>query len=101
VCDVPFGAGCLSDGNGQFQDMTDDVGRWDLSQFSGPMTDTWAQVIVFFNTRYPNNLVLSGGVYDDSASFSPLAAGQAYYDLVTVENRTLENREDTVQGPIH
>ena len=79
--------------------MTDTVGRWDLSQFGGPMTDTWAQVVAFFNTIYPNHVVLSGGVYDDSASFSALAAGQAYYDLVTVENRTLENREDTVQGP--
>jgi hypothetical protein len=101
VGNAPFGAGCLSDGNWHFQDMTDAVGRWDLSQFGGPMTDTWAQVVLFFNTLYPNHVVISGGLYDDSASFSPLAAGQAYYDLLTVENRTLENRQDTVQGPTH
>jgi len=99
VGNAPFGAGCISDGNWHFQDMTDMVGRWDLSQFGGPMTDTWAQVVVFFNSIFPNHVVLSGGVYDDSASFSPLAAGMAFYDLVTVENRTLENRQDTVQGP--
>ena len=101
VGNAPFGAGCLSDGNWHFQDMTDAVGRWDLSQFGGPMTDTWAQVVVFFNTLYPNHVVLSGGLYDDSASFAVLAAGQAFYDLLTVENRTLENRQDTVQGPTH
>ena len=101
VGNAPFGAGCLSDGNWHFQDMTDAVPRWDLSQFGGPMTDTWAQVVVFFNTLYPNHVVLSGGLYDDSASFAVLAAGQAYYDLLTVENRTLENRQDTVQGPTH
>jgi hypothetical protein len=65
------------------------------------MTDTWGQVVAFFDTLYPNHVVLSGGLYDDSASFSPLAPGQAYYDLLTVENRTLENRQDTVQGPSH
>lgn len=101
VGNAPFGAGCISDGNWHFQDMTDTVGRWDLSQFGGPMTDTWAQVVLFFNTVYPNHVVLSGGLYDDSASFSALAAGHAFYDLVTVENRTLENRQDTVQGPTH
>src|SRR6266436_8930804 len=101
VGNAPFGAACIPDGNWHFQDMTDMVGRWDLSQFGGPMTDTWAQVVVFFNTVFPNHVVLSGGVYDDSCSFDVLSCGQAYYDLVTVENRTLENRQDTVQGPTH
>ncbi len=109
VGNTPFGAACLPDGNWHFQDMTDMVGRWDLSQFGGPMTDTWAQVVVFFNTMFPNHIVLSGGVYDDSCSvsqafippFAPQSCGQAYYDLVTVENRTLENRQDTVRGPTH
>jgi hypothetical protein len=99
VGNAPFGAGCLSDGTWHFQDMTDSVGRWDLSQFGGPMTDTWDQVVTFFNTAYPKHLVLSGGVYDDSCGFAITACGKAYYDLLTVENRTLENRQDTVQGP--
>jgi hypothetical protein len=104
VGNAPFGAGCISDGNWHFQDMTDDVARWDLSQWFSrgaacDMTCTWTQVVAFFHTAFPNHVVLSGGVFDDSCSFSATACGQAYYDLVTVENRTLENREDTVQGP--
>lgn len=103
VGNAPFGAACISDGNWHFQDMTDNIGRWDLSKFTPPplcdMTCTWAQVVAFFDTGFPNHTVLSGGVFDDSASFSALATGQAFYDLVTVENRTLENKQDTVQGP--
>jgi hypothetical protein len=101
VGNAPFGAGCISDGNWHFQDMTDNVMRWDLSQWftrgaACDMTCTWSQVVAFFNTFVPNHVVLSGGVFDDSGSFSVLAAGQAFYDLLTVENRTLENRQDTV-----
>jgi hypothetical protein len=88
----------------QFQDManlSDPVPQWDLTQFGGPYANTWAQVVTFFDTRFPNHAVLSGGVFDDSCSFQPPSCGQAYYDLLTVENRTLENRQDTVQGPTH
>jgi len=97
------GGGCVSD-IWQFQDManlSDPVPQWDLSQFGGPYANTWAQVVTFFDTRFPNHAVLSGGVFDDSCSFQLLSCGQAYYDLLTVENRTLENRQDTVQGPTH
>lgn len=82
--------------------MTDSVPRWDLSKFTPPppcdMTCTWAQVVALLDS-FPNHVVLSGGVYDDSCSFNLPSCGQAYYDLLTVENRTLENRQDTVQGP--
>lgn len=113
VGNAPFGAGCNSDNRWHFQDMTDDVMRWDLSQFTPTplcdMTCTWAQVVLYFDTTFSNHVVLSGGVYDDSCSvslsfsppFAPLSCGQAYYDLLTVENRTLENRQDTVPGPSH
>jgi len=103
-----FGAGCLT-GVWDFVDMTDNVpARWDLTQFGGGYQN-WAGVVAFFDGLYPNHQVLSGGVYDDSCSvslsfvptFGPLSCGQAYYDLLTVENRTLENRQDTVQGPTH
>jgi len=95
------GGGCPSN-MWQFQDManlSDPVAEWDLTQFGGAYANTWGQVVTFFDTVYPNHVVLSGGVYDDSCSFDPLACGKAYYDLLTVENRTLENRQDTVQGP--
>jgi hypothetical protein len=95
-----FGTGCLT-GVWDFVDMTDSVpARWDITQFGGGYQN-WAGVVAFFDTRYPNHVVLSGGVYDDSCSFDAFACGHAYYDLLTVENRTLENRQDTVQGPTH
>ena len=93
-----FGGGCLT-GVWDFVDMTDSVpARWDITQFGGGY-QTWSGVVNFFNTVYPNHVVLSGGVYDDSCSFAATSCGQAYYDLLTVENRTLENKQDTVQGP--
>jgi hypothetical protein len=103
-----FGAGCVA-GKWDFVDLSnlnDPTPYWDLSQFlaSGhaaaacDMTCTWAEVVAAFATL-PNSHVLSGGVYDDSCSFDPAACGKAYYDLLTVENRTLTNKEDTVQGP--
>jgi len=103
-----FGTGCLT-GAWDYVDMTDSVPfRWDITQFGGGYQN-WSGVVAFFTTVYPNHVVLSGGVYDDSCSvslsftppFAPLSCGQAYYDLLTVENRTLENRQDTVQGPNH
>ncbi len=39
-----------------------------------------------------NHGLLSAGVYDVSGPFEPLAVRLAYHDLVTVENRTLENQ---------
>lgn len=104
-----FGAGCIT-AKWDFVDLSnlnDPTPYWDLSQFlaSGhpvvcDMTCSWAQVVAFFNTAtFPNQQVLSGGVYDDSCSFDAAACAKAYYDLLTIENRTLTNREDTVQGP--
>jgi hypothetical protein len=44
---------------------------------------------------YPNHRVIAGGLVDDTFG-GPGQTGRAHYDLVTVENRTLENRQDTV-----
>jgi hypothetical protein len=41
--------------------------------------------------------MLSGSLVDDSGRFAPGAVGTAHYDLLTIENRTLENRQDTVK----
>jgi hypothetical protein len=91
---APFGAGCIT-GEWDIIDMTDNVARWDLSQLGGGMTMTWDMAETFLAATYPDHQVLSGSVVDDSCSFAPAACGPAYYDLVTVENLTLENRQDT------
>jgi hypothetical protein len=93
---APFGAGCIT-GEWDIMDMTDNIGRWDLSQLGGGMTMTWDQAEAFVMTTYPNHRVLAGSLTDDGCAGGGAAAcGQAYYDLVTVENRTLENDQDTV-----
>lgn len=100
-----FGVGCLTAqwDTIDMANLMDPVQRWDLSQWltkgaACDMTCTWSQVVAFFSTL-PNHVVLSGGVFDDSCSFAPTSCGKAFYDLLTVENRTLQNRQDTVQGP--
>lgn len=91
----PFGTGCLT-AVWDIIDMTDNVGRWDLSQFGGGMTMTWDLAVLFVNSAFPNHQVLRGSLVDDSATFSPPATGKAFYDLVTIGHRTLENWQDTV-----
>lgn len=94
---APFGAGCIT-GEWDIIDMTDIIGRWDLSQFGGGMTMTWDEAEAFITTVFPDHRVLSGSLVDDGcAGGGATACGQAYYDLVTIENRTLENRQDTVK----
>jgi len=78
--------------------MTDNIGRWDLSQFGGGMTLTWDQAEAFITATFPNHRVISGALVDDSCSFAPGSCGQAYYDLFTFENRTLEQDQDTVKA---
>jgi len=52
------------------------------------------ELVAFFDTLYPNHTVLTGGVVDDTSN--PVV-GRVYFDLFTMGNRTLENREDTVR----
>jgi hypothetical protein len=94
---LPFGGGCIT-AEWDIIDMTDNIGRWDLSQFAGGMTNTWDMAEAFITTTFPNHKVLSGSLVDDSCSFAVGSCGQAYYDLVTFENRTLENDQDTVKN---
>jgi|SRR5687768_8876858 len=93
---APFGTACVT-GEWDILDMTDQVRRWDLSQLGGGMTMTWDEVETFITTAYPNHRVISGSLVDDSCGFALTSCGQAYYDLFTVENRTLENDNDTVK----
>jgi hypothetical protein len=95
VGNAGFGAGCVS-GEWDVIDMTDNVPfRWDLTQL-GLGFHTWdtAEAAV---SAFPNHQVLSGALVDDGcAGGGPLACGQRFFDLVTIENRTLEQDQDTV-----
>jgi len=92
-----FGGGCVT-GVWDFVDMTDAVPfRWDLTQF-GLGYHSWQTAVSAMTTVFPNHKVLSGSLVDDSCSFSALSCGQAYYDLFTFENRTLEQDQDTVKN---
>jgi len=97
--DKPFGGGCVMD-TWTFEDMTNNVAKWDLSQFAAPcgMTCTWAQVVAFFNTAFPNHRVLNAVLVDDSGGFFPLGRGCAYFDLVSTGRLTLTGHEETSGG---
>ena len=72
--------------------------QWDLSQFGQGYGNTWAQVVAYFDTTYPNHRVLEGFLDDDSSSFFAGDAGCAYYDLVSVGARTYTNHTDADGG---
>ena len=90
--------------------MTNSAPKWDLSQWNttygsgafctggNPFFCTWAQMVTFFNTVFPNHRVLNANLVDDAASFSVLGRGCAYFDLVTTGARTLNDHTDTSGG---
>ena len=50
------------------------------------------------NATFPNHKILAGFLLDgESCSFSAAGCGKAYYDLLTIENRTLEIWQDAVR----
>lgn len=69
---------------------------------AAPTMCTWDELEARVTAQFPNHKVLSGFLLDgESCGFSPIPdpvrCGKAYYDLVTIENRTLENDQDTVK----
>jgi hypothetical protein len=90
--DKAFGGGCPS-GAWTFEDMTNGAPKWELSQFGGGFTATWADVVTFFAAD-PDHRVVSCGLVDDSGSFAPDAVGVAYYDQVQCYRKTLGNHGD-------
>lgn len=106
--DMPFGGGCVS-GLWVREDMTNNVPKWDLSQWTpfgagafctagNAMTCTWTQMETFFNTVFPNHRVLNANLVDDSASFFPAGRGCVYFDLYNTGARTLTGWEDVAEG---
>jgi hypothetical protein len=89
---LPFGGGCLT-GVWDFNDMTDNVGRWDLSQGGGGMTLTWDAMEAFLAAAHPNYQILSGSVVEDGYP------GQMYFDLITIGDCTLDGTGNIAVGP--
>ena len=89
-----------------YENLTDNTPRWESTPQTatgcGPAGNpavecTWVDLQTRVTALYPNHKILAGFLVDDSCSFFPAACGKAYYDLVTIENRTLEIWQDTVQ----
>jgi hypothetical protein len=105
--DRPFGGGCLMN-QWVYEDMTNGVPKWDLSQFAASgaagfcggnaMICTWAQVVTFFNTVFPNHRVLNAVLVDDSGGFFAPDRGCGYFDLVSTGRLTLTGHEETSGG---
>jgi hypothetical protein len=101
VGDKPFGGGCPMNA-WTYEDMTNNVAKWDLSQFAAfgsaafcgnPMICTWQQVEAFFSS-YPTHEVLNEVLVDDSQSFFVADQGCAYFDLVSAGARTYVRHDD-------
>lgn len=94
-----FGTGCV--GNAwKHENLTDDMPRWDLTQFGGPGLTTWDVVKAFFAVRPGNDMVVFAKLIEDSCSFSAASCGTSYYDTIEIgdRNMTLENWSDTSMG---
>ena len=98
----PAYAACVTD-KWRYEDLADDLPRWEVTPGGAvpgipvfPLS-SWETLEAAIATAFPNHRVFAGFLVDDSCSFSAPACGKAYYDLVTIENRTLEIWQDTVQ----
>ncbi len=99
-------------GDWVYENMSDHTSkRWETTPLApvacGPggaaTMCTWDELEMRVTALFPNHRVLAGFLLDgESCGFSaPLTnpgCGKAYYDLVTIENRTLENDQDTVKN---
>lgn len=98
----PIYAACIAN-DWKYEDLTDALGRWEVTPGGAvpgvpvfPFTP-WDAFATLVTTAFPNHKVLAGFLVDDSCSFSPATCGKAYYDLLTIENRTLEIWQDAVK----
>jgi len=87
----------------KYEDLADDMPRWEVTP-GGAVPGIpvfpfmpWKTFAAAITTAFPNHKVTAGFLVDDSCSFMPTTCGKAYYDLVTIENRTLEIWQDTVR----
>jgi hypothetical protein len=110
----PATTGCPS-GEWRYEDLTDAGLRWEITPCSVATTptptpilpptftcpfpfNTWDTLEAAVTAAFMNHKVLAGFLVDDSCSFFLASCGEAHYDLLTIENRTLENDQDTVRN---
>jgi len=98
----PAYAACVTN-KWRYDDLADDLPRWEVTP-GGAVPSIppfpyapWKTLAAAVTTAFPNHKVLAGFLVDDSCSFLATTCGKAYYDLVTIENRTLEIWQDTVK----
>jgi hypothetical protein len=101
----PFGTGCPPAGMWQYEDLTDNAPRWDVTQFAAivallptglnPFLVPWPVLQNILTTNFPNHNVCSGALVDDSG-WTDAAEGVAYYDLLSLGRATWENGDDSV-----
>jgi len=104
--------GCVM-GKWMYEDLTDGLARWDVSQLVNPcMPPTpcpprlpppqnagasgyfpWQAVVAAIEMAYPQHNICTGDLADDSG-WDPAAEGVAYYDIIGIGFDSLENRTD-------
>ncbi|HET9249534.1 MAG TPA: hypothetical protein VFP13_06290 [Actinomycetota bacterium] len=91
----------------RYEDLTDALVRWEVTPstattppigpIGGASAVNWDGLEAAISAQFPSHKILAGFVVDDSCFAAGLpSCGKAHYDLVTIENRTLENDQDTV-----
>lgn len=103
----PFAfTGCLMD-QWVYEDLTDNLNRWDLSQFAAecaaiagcvfpsPFVIPWDAVETFLAAFFPTHRILRASLVDDTFPGSPSGQGCAYYDLSSLGPQTVEDWKDT------
>jgi hypothetical protein len=67
--------------------------EWDLTQFGGSFYNTWSQTELFFANGFPQHLVCTVALVDDTFG-APGMSGIAYYDLFSAGKATWTDRSD-------
>ena len=98
----PLYTACVTD-KWKYEDLADDLPRWEVTPggavpgIANYPYASWEALEGAIASAFPSHKILAGFLVDDSCSFSSIPCGKAYYDLVTIENRTLEIWQDTVK----
>jgi hypothetical protein len=86
-----------------FEDLTDELPRWDVRAMPGatqppgttPNVYVPWEVVEAAISALPTNTVLFAKLVDDAGTFLPTSQGCAYFDVVSLGARTLTDHSDT------